>query len=348
MGGAGKQLAITASALIDRGHDVSIYTYIGQSLEHTIDERIQYIAEQSATKNKISEYYKTPWNIRRIVKNNKPDVVISWRANAGCMTVLGCVGLKVKVVYSERSDPYMETNTMLKIATKICEYSDGGVFQTEKARDYYKRLINKSIVLPNPVVMNQNVDILPIPKRNNNIVWIGRIKEPQKRLDVLLEAFQRIHTSMPNVKLSIYGDGPDMENTKALAVKFGLQDFVVFHGAINNAIDTIKNYSLMILSSDYEGIPNVVIEAFMAGVPVVSTDCSPGGARVLIEDGENGFIVPIRDDAGLADKACVLLKNPQKAEKFVKKSLERLKIFDSEKIFNQWDSYLRNIVKNLR
>ena len=314
-------------------------------MEHRIDKRITYIPELCPPNNKIWEYVRTPRNIRRIVKRIRPDVVISWRANAGCMTVLACIGLNVKTVYSERSDPYMETSALLKIATRICGYSDGGVFQTKQARAYYKRLAEKSIVLPNPVLLNQvELEYLPLNKRNHNIIWIGRIQEPQKRLDVLLNAFNFIHNARANVMLSIYGIGPYMDETIALSEKLGLKEYVIFHGSTDNAIETLKDYSLLILSSDYEGIPNVIIEAFIAGVPVVSTDCSPGGARVLIEDGVNGFVVPIGNYELLGRKACELLDNPSLAEEFIKKSKERLKRFDSNEIFNQWDTYLTKII----
>ena len=235
---------------------------------------------------------------------------------------------------------------MLKIATKICAFSDGGVFQTSQARDYYKRLKHKSIVLPNPVVLNHDVNPVPLKERKEDIVWVGRIKNSQKRIDVLLNAFKCIHGVNPKLKLSIYGDGPDEVEVKNLVKQLGIQDYVVFHGSTDNVLEVIKNYSLMILSSDYEGIPNVIIEAFMSEVPVVSTDCSPGGARVLIEDGVNGFIVPIRDYKALSERACHLLDDPMLAEQFIEKSKDRLKKFDSATIFDKWNSFLERLVSN--
>lgn len=345
-GGAGKQLALTASSLVERGHEVFLYTYIGSTMEHKIDQRIQYIPELAPPHNKLTEYLCTPRNIRQIVKSIAPDIVISWRANSGCMTVLACMGLGVKVVYSERSDPYMETSLLLKIATRICGYSDGGVFQTVQAQAYYKRLIKKSIVLPNPVILdNIPADYKPLTDRNNSIVWIGRLQEPQKRLDVLLKSFNYVLGVFPDMTLSIYGDGPHKDDTMALTKQLGLTGSVFFQGKTSNAIDTIKDYRLLILSSDYEGIPNVIIEAFIAGVPVVTTDCSPGGARVLIEDGINGFIVPIGDFEMLGRKACELIGNNTLSEMFVRKSKEHLKRFDSKDIFDQWNTYLMNLAK---
>lgn len=97
MGGAGKQLALTASSLIERGHKVYLYTYIGASLEHRIDSRIIYIAEKNVPTSKLKEYLFTPFHIHRVINQVKPDIAISWRANAGCMLVLGAIGGKYKV-----------------------------------------------------------------------------------------------------------------------------------------------------------------------------------------------------------------------------------------------------------
>jgi len=345
MGGAGKQLALTASALVDRGHEVSLYTYIGNTMEHTIDSRIKYVYERNAPKSKISEYLETPGNIRNIVKMVKPDVVISWRANAGCMAVLGCIGLPVKVVFSERSDPYMETNWMLKIATKICDYSDGGVFQTEKAKNFYKRLDKKSIVCPNPVNPNLVLpDIVPIEKRKDEIAWVGRITNTQKRMDVAIDAFFVIHEQLPDVKLSFYGDGVDMEWTRQYVKDKGLDQFVIFHGATKNIIEVVAKSRMLMLSSDYEGIPNVVIESFIAGTPVVATDCSPGGARLLIDDGINGYVVPMRDYTHLAEKSIEVINNNKLSNNYIHSARIKLMEFEPSKIFDKWNLYLEKVV----
>ena len=217
MGGAGKQLALTASSLVDRGHEVYLYTYVGASLEHRIDSRIIYIAEKNVPTSKLKEYLFTPFHIHRVINQVKPDIAISWRANAGCMLVLGAIGTGISTVFSERSDPYMETNMMLKIATKICDYSDGGVFQTSKARDYYHRLSSKSVVIPNPVGLDLKFPkIENIESRKKEIAWVGRIANKQKRMDIALKAFQIIHKQLPDYTLSFYGDGVDIQWIKKI------------------------------------------------------------------------------------------------------------------------------------
>lgn len=343
-GGAGKQLALTAQALVDRGHSVFLYTYIGDTMEHVIDPRIIYIPEPHAPHNKILEYIYTPVHVHHQLKMVKPDIAISWRANAGCMLVLGAIGTNIKTIFSERTDPYMETNLMLKVATRICDFSDGGVFQTSMARDYYKKLSAKSVVIPNPISPNIVFpEIVPIINRKKEIAWVGRFMNCQKRIDIALKAMKIIHKYKPEYTLALYGDGVDMGYAKKMVNNLGLNKCVEFHGVTNDVINVIKCSRLLMLSSDYEGIPNVIIEAFTSGTPVVSTDCSPGGARVLIDDGENGYIVPIRDYKMLACKVLQVIDDDAISTDFILKSREKLKEFDPQSLFDNWNTYIKKI-----
>lgn len=345
IGGAGKQLALTAKGLVEKGHEVFLYTYIGDVLEHFIDERIVYIPEKRGATTKLREYFLTPFHIHKQIKEVKPDIAISWRANAGFMLVLGAIGLDVKTIFSERSDPYMETSFLLKIATFICNFSDGAVFQTNQVQKYYKRLIPKSVVIPNPVIIQNKQLVMPLSQRINEIVWVGRLWNQQKRMDVALKAFKILLSHKPSVKLSIYGDGVDFQSTQLLAKSMGVGKSVIFHGAVTNIIDEIRKYRLLIHTSDYEGIPNVVLEAFQSGVPVVATDCSPGGMRVLIENGENGFIVPIGDTEALAKRCIELLDNDVLSQNFITKGLMKLDDFNYSTIINKWNEYLKNMLR---
>lgn len=336
--GASKQLAMTANALIGKGHKVAVFTYCSNQSYDLLCDKVKYIP--SKVYGKVWEYIYTVFNIRKIVKKEKPDVVISWRANAGCFTRLATIGLGCKVVYSERTDPYMETSAFLKFATWVCGFSDGGVFQTEKARDYYRRLIPKSVVIPNPFECKSLPEIVPLNKRRKEIACVGRFFLIQKRQDIILDAFKKMRQRFPDYKLVFYGDGADLNKVKLMAKSLG--DSVVFKGAVKGVIEYVKNSRLLVLSSDYEGIPNVILEAFAAGTPVVSTDCSPGGARVLIEDEENGFIVPCRDVGAITEKSIRVITDENLSMQFIENSRKKLAEFNYEKISDRWNEYIVN------
>ena len=344
IGGASKQLAMTANALAEKGHDVIVFSYCWNKPNSGLSTKVRYIP--SPVYGKLGEYLKAIPSIRKVVKEVKPSVVISWRANAGCFVRLATLGLTCKVIYSERTDPYMETSAFLKFATWVCGFSDGGVFQTEKARDYYPRLASKATVIPNPFDSKDLPEIVPIAQRRKEIACVGRFFMVQKRQDVMLEAFRLILQKLPDYKLVFYGDGPDFKKVKHMSKEMGIGDSVVFKGAVNNVISFVKNSRLFVLSSDYEGIPNVILESFAAGTPVVSTDCSPGGARVLIDNEENGFIVPIRDAKGLAENAIKLIGDDDLSMQFIERSREKLSLFKYDRISDKWNEYITQVTNN--
>lgn len=341
MGGAGKQLALTAKALCDGGHEVGIYTYMGYTLEHELDSRITYYPAERPPKNKFDEHVLSVFRLHKVIKDLNTDIIISWRSNAGFIARLASLGTNAKVIFSERTDPYTETNRMLKIATKVCDSSDGGVFQTPEAKGYFKRLDKKSVVIPN-IVENLNTDepITPISERRKEIAWVGRFFNQQKRIDIALKAMKIIHTKFPEYKLSIYGDGVDLDNVARWIEEFGLSDCVILKGATKNIIQHINKSRLLMFSSDYEGIPNVILEAFVAGTPVAATNCSPGGAKLIIDDNQNGFLVPIQNYKALAQRCITLIENDELSTNFIKSAREKLRVFDYDKTCKSWNDYI--------
>jgi glycosyltransferase involved in cell wall biosynthesis len=343
-GGAGKQLALTTNALAEKGHSIFLYTYYGGELQHILNNDIQYIAQNPSPQNKLSEYILSPFHIRKQIKRIRPDVVVSWRCNAGCFTVLATIGLKVKTVFSERTDPYTETSLALKISSWICNFSDGGVFQLEKVREYYKRLYKKSTVIPNPI--NKNIIIsnpTPYDKRLKKIVHVGRMEISQKRQDVMLNAFEIFVKQHPDYTLHFYGDGRDFNKVKLLAAEKNLLNNVIFHGDIPNITNVVQDAKMLVLTSDYEGIPNVILEAFAIGVPVVSTNCSPGGAKLLLGNNRNGLLADIGNFQEIAFLMHQIISEKHLAEKIIANGLAKLKEFSTDVIFAKWNDYLTKI-----
>lgn len=345
IGGAGKQLAMTANALARFGHCVSIYTYCDNECRHQLDENVRYIPNKKMPKTKLGEYLFAVPNTRRQIKELAPDVVVSWRCNAGCFAVLAAAGLKSKVVFSERSDPYMETSLALKISAFVCNFSDGGIFQLESVRNYYRRLSARSVVIPNPFrEPGSGTGIVPYEGRRHEIVHVARIVFSQKRQDLMLEAFRFFLKKHPDYILSFYGDGPDLEKLRQMTKKFGIEKSVVFHGAVSGIPERICSAKLLVLTSDYEGIPNVILEAFSAGVPVVSTDTSPGGAKMLLGDGKCGLLVPRGNAGNIAAGMSRVVEEPELFKRLIDSGKERLKEFTSDRIFPRWNEFLTRML----
>lgn len=145
------------------------------------------------------------------------------------------------------------------------------------------------------------------PERNGKkyVTFVGRV-DPQKQPDQLIKAFDRIHKALPDTVLRIVGDGNLMSQTKELVLGLGLQDCVLFDGIRKDMENVYALSDVIILSSQYEGMPNVLIESIGCGIPVVSYDC-PIGPAEIVEDGVNGFLVEQDNTDMLADKTVLAL-----------------------------------------
>lgn len=198
---------------------------------------------------------------------------------------MAITGLHIPLIYSERNDPNRVNQRKVdKIYRKIVEHrADEFVFQTTGAQKCYPKKVQKrSVVILNPL------DVTGFPTHDftvekKEIVTVGRL-EPQKNQKLLINAFSELAKDFPDYTLIIYGEGSLRNELENYIISKGLQSKVVLPGVKNNIQEYIKDASLFVLSSDYEGIPNALIEAMAIGLPCVSTDCSPGGARELIAD----------------------------------------------------------------
>ena len=228
--------------------------------------------------------------------------------------------------------------------------ADGVVFQTEGARAHFPgKIYDNSTVIPNPAVIkpavaeNLSKYLHTCEERDNRIVSVGRLSIVQKRQDVLLGAFRIVYEKYPQMQLVLYGDGEDREKIRALAEEMGLADCVVLAGNTNQVEENICTARAFVLTSDYEGIPNALIEALSVGVPAVSTDCSPGGAALLIRDGENGFLVPRGDAQAVADRLLKVVEEPQLADHFSAEGPKIIEEFSEDRIADLWEQYFKSI-----
>jgi glycosyltransferase involved in cell wall biosynthesis len=139
------------------------------------------------------------------------------------------------------------------------------------------------------------------------ILGVGRLTQ-QKDFPTLIRAFAEVRRRRA-ARLMILGEGEDRPGLTALAVELGVADDVALPGFRDNAMAYMSRSRLFVLSSAWEGLPTVLIEALAAGTRVVSTDC-PSGPREILQDGRLGALVPVGDAAALAEAMLDALENP--------------------------------------
>ena len=125
----------------------------------------------------------------------------------------------------------------------------------------------------------------------------------------------------------------------------GLSDRAFLKGTSKQIHSLIYNASLFVLSSDYEGLPNTLLEAMALGIPSISTDCKPGGAREIIDDGVDGLITPIGDVDKLAAAMLKMIRESDKTDVMAKKALLSMEKFKPAAIYFKWEEYFQNLVR---
>lgn len=344
-GGASKMIVWVANQCAEKGHDVTFLTYRDKTIYQPISSKINLVQEDWERINGRSNSFKTILYLHKYIKKEKFNVAISFLSPSQLRLAIACVGTKTKVLFSHRGDPYtrslgFKSKIIGAVSHQAFVSADAFVFQTDQAMNYFgSKTRNKAIVIPNPINPLKRTKSREgyISKR---IVNVGRLDIFQKRQDLLIEAFKKICKDYPDYILDFYGDGPDDEKLRILT-KDCLQ--IRFMGKTSNVVDAIQNATMFVLSSDFEGIPNALLEAMSLGLPCISTDCSPGGAALLIQNGNNGILTKRGDADDLAKAMKFMLDNPEQAESMGVEALKVIETFSEDRIKQQW----LNIIERL-
>lgn len=340
--GASKMFLWVAKELAATGNTVTIYVF-SNDISRSPETNIQFINEDLSRKNIITRIK----SVRKVIKESDADVSISFLLDANVYNTMACIGLKTKSIICERSDPYKPRYYKLKIFKPLFRFANGAVFQLKKVAEYYSNIKGTTAIIPNPVTISSNVDLKPFKQREKQIVTVGRIAIEQKRNDIQIKAFALVHKKYPDYKLVIYGNSSNNDDKKLrqLIAELKLTDHVIMPGVVDNVQEKIKDSQIYLITSDYEGIPNSLIEAMVIGLPCISTDCRPGGASLLIQNKENGLLTPCNDYQAIADKICWLIEHPLEADKMGEKAKMIADKFSESIIASMWNKYIEEVTK---
>ena len=348
-GGAERVMSIIANELVNRGEKVLFFlTGTPAESSYKLCNDIKIISNYELAQKEIFVHFVHIREIRKQCLSWRPDMVICFYNDLCALAAIATFGLSITLIYSERNDPQNVNKRMIdKIYRKIVEYfANKFVFQSEGAKKYYPKSVQRrSCVIMNPM------DTAKFPKHDFSceekiIVSVGRL-EDQKNQMLLLESFSMIKDKYPDYKLFIYGEGSLRNLLEDYINKNGLEGRVFLPGVKHEIQEYIKKASLFVLSSKYEGIPNALIEAMAIGLPCVSTDFSPGGARELIKHEYSGLIVPNYDPIKLAKAMERMILDRDIAKKCGDNAYLIRKKVDLHTIVDEWQDFLGGYNKNI-
>ena len=345
IGGAAKMVRFVANAVSDSFKEVHLISLFGTEKSGLNSNVICHNLNIDLSGNKLLRRFITINKIRGCIKEIEPDIICAFVSDVAYLTRIATLGFDVIMTTAERGDPNSEPWWAKPIIKWAYKKSDYCFFQLQQARDYFgESLKKKSFIIPNPFVPDKSVQPFK-GERNKTIVSAGRFTW-QKGFDTLIRAFKLVYDKHPNYTLVIYGEGPLESEYRSLTEKLGIQDIVSFPGYVKNVAQSIREDGIFVLSSRYEGIPNALIEAMSVKLPVVTTDCAPGGGNFLTNKGERGLLVPIDDVEKMSDAINQIIDNEKLQKMLSEKGSEILEELDVERITSMWINAFKEIINN--
>ena len=208
------------------------------------------------------------------------------------------------------------------------------VVLTENDAKRWRKHSDKVTVIPNPVSYYPEVTN-DVSKVKGKILCVGRYNG-QKRIDRLITAFSMIAKKYPDWFVDIYGEGDLRDFLQNQIDSLGLTDRIILHNPVKTIFDEYKSSQMLVLSSEYEGRPLVLIEAMACGTPCVSFDC-PSGPSEIIEDGVTGLLAENGNVNDLASKIEWLINHEKEREVMGVRSHEAAKIYKPLYVMKEWE-----------
>lgn len=276
-------------------------------------------------KKKVS---KCIFDLKSLIKSKQPDIVLCVMEHMYLVTLISKILSKVKckiilATHNNYSSSIINSTNKLKTSLLDCifkilkpyKYCDKILFVSKGSYKDFKNIFNidnnKCKVIYNPVIFDSieslKDDNVNLDEKFRYILSIGRLTK-QKDHKTLIKSIDYIvnNLNIKNIRLIIVGKGELEEELKRQCEELNLNQYILFWGFENNPFKLMNKCDIFVLSSIYEGLPTVLIEAMNCGAIAISTDC-PSGPNEIIDDGVNGYLVNVGDYIGIANKIVEVL-----------------------------------------
>lgn len=281
-------------------------------------------------------------NLAKVLKDKKYDVVVDF--DMGLSKNIDLVDAKKRIawIHSPIDSWYRKNDKIKRLGERLKKYNTLVTIcddMKEKTEKLYPFLKDKLVRIYNPFdtekIQDQSKDLSEITEekrvllKDDYIISVGRLDNYSKDYYTLLKGFKGAKGRGLTEKLYILGEGEERRLIESWIDELDLKNDVILLGKYRNPYPWIKNAKLFVHSSRFEGLPTVLIEALICGVPVISSDC-PTGPKEILLDGKIGKLYTIGDYKTLSDEIFMLVKNRGKYEEYRKLSFKRAQDFRKE------------------
>ena len=278
--------------------------------------------------------------LREIINEEKPDAVLSFMGPNNIRMLLASRHMSLRKIVSVRNDPNFEYGKGFKkiFARNIFRKASGCVFQTSDAMAYFPKSVQKkSTIIWNPVASQFFEN--PWNCTKEQIIVVGRLTV-QKNPLLALSAFQLIADEFPNIELAYFGSGELKDEILAAARKCRLSERVHITENVADIESHVRNSRLFLLTSDFEGMPNSLLEAMAIGIPIIATDCPCGGPRTIVKGFGDKVLIPCRNPEAAAEKMRRILLDETAQNELCHLERERSELFRTAVVMKKWEDFL--------
>jgi len=351
-GGAERVVSNLSNRLVKDGYEIVVTTQWQGENEFVLDERVKRIhaglRENDLNRSRIGKVLRRITYLRAIIKQEEPDVVISFLKGNNYRSLIANIGTRIPNIVAVRNDPKSDYSTKADkiLIPLLYPFADGAVFQTEEQRDFFpKHVRERAEVILNPV-HNKYIHAELPQEKEKVVVQSGRLVG-FKNQQLLVKAFVKVHEKYPDYKLKFYGrDAGDgtKESLEKLILENQAIDYITLMGASDELEKELPKAEVYAFSSYYEGLPNALIEAMALGMPIVATDCPCGGPRTLITHEHNGLLIPVNDENAMVKSICRLIEDKELAHKLGKNARKIAGRVNEDAIIRQWKDYINKVI----
>ena len=369
LGGAERVVGILSGCFAGMGHDVTIATEWRSAKEYETDPRVKRVHvgpfedeymcsfEGKSIIKRILTMIKRHTKLRHFVRESGPDVLISFCNKANFRASVALMGLSTRLIVSVRNDPDVDYAPYGFSTGMMKKKADGFVFQTEDAMKWFDLGKDaKATVIMNP--LSDRICSIDKPLFDKNrwqdstaqktILSLGRIAR-QKNLMLLVKSFEKTLEDAPEIRLRVFGDTEDkdvLDDVRDYIKEKDLTEFIRISEATDDVVGELGKAYMFVLSSDYEGMPNSLMEAMAAGLPCISTDCPCGGPGTLIENGVSGILTRVSDIDDMSDAMRRIINDPSRAQELADNAYKIKEKLMPEKIASEWMSFILSVIEN--
>ena len=282
---------------------------------------------------------------RKIIDENNIEVLIGCGALVGPLGVFSTILKKSKLIYWSHSSFKATTSNKFRVISEhfTAPFADIVVSLTKVDEENYKQktLARKVTQIYNPIDKQLENINTKYNVNSKKIISVGRLTK-QKNFEMLVDVAKIVLEKHKDYSWHIFGIGEDEGKIENKIKKYNLGERLILMGRSENLYDLYKDYSMMVMTSRYEGFPMTLLEGMACKLPLISFDIQTG-PNEIIKEGINGFLIKPFEIEDMGKKICVLIEDKEKMEAFSIYNSNFIHEFNLRSIMAKWISLIEEV-----